>query len=95
MLYAIDLINKNTTLLPNVTLGVDVKDTCGSVDYAIMESLSFDFIRSAYVASELLDCAEDSSSEKHSVLKPKASDRPMSGKKDSKRHDGDMSGLFY
>lgn len=64
MLYAVELINNDTALLPNVTLGVDIKDTCGSVDYAIMESLSFDFIRSAYVASESVDCGEASTGDK-------------------------------
>ena len=58
MLYAVDLINNDSTLLPKVKLGVDIKDTCGSVDYAIMESLSFDFIRKAFTASEPTDCAE-------------------------------------
>ena len=95
MLYAVDLINGNSTLLPNVTLGVDIKDTCGSVDYAIMESLSFDFIRSAYIASELLHCAVDSSSENHSIHKPKVDDRPSSRKEYLKGHDDDVSGLFY
>ena len=56
MLYAVDLINNRSTLLPNVTLGVDIKDTCGSVDYAIMECLRFDFIRSAFSASESSQC---------------------------------------
>ena len=64
MLYAVELINNDTALLPNVTLGVDIKDTCGSVDYAIMESLSFDFIKSAYVASESVDCGETSAGDK-------------------------------
>ena len=58
MLYAVKLINGDPTLLPSVTLGVDIKDTCGSVDYAIMESLSFDFIRSAFSATEFAECAE-------------------------------------
>ena len=58
MLYAVNLINNDSTLLPKVTLGVDIKDTCGSVDYAIMESLSFDFIRNAFTASEPTECAE-------------------------------------
>lgn len=60
MLYAVKLINSDPTLLPRVTLGVDIKDTCGSVDYAIMESLSFDFIRSAFTASEVTtECAAE------------------------------------
>ena len=56
MLYAVNLINSDQTLLPRVKLGVDIKDTCGSVDYAIMESLSFEFIKSAFTASEPTEC---------------------------------------
>lgn len=95
MLYVIDFINKNFMLLLNVILGVDVKDICGSVDYVIMESLSFDFIRSVYVVLEFFDCVEDLFSEKYLVFKFKVSDRFMLGKKDLKRYDGDMLGLFY
>lgn len=58
MLYAVDLINNDSTLLPKVKLRVDIKDTCGIVEYTIMESLSFDFIRNAFTASEPTDCEE-------------------------------------
>jgi len=58
MLYAVELINNNSNLLPNLRLGVDIKDTCGSIDYAIMESLSFDFIRNAFAENEFAGCAE-------------------------------------
>ncbi|KAL9980226.1 hypothetical protein ACROYT_G008781 [Oculina patagonica] len=52
ILYAVDQINKNKTLLPGVTLGVDIKDTCNSVDHTIRESLQFGFIREAYMYTE-------------------------------------------
>lgn len=52
ILYAVDQINKNKTLLPGVTLGVDIKDTCNSVDHTIRESLQFGFIREAYMYAE-------------------------------------------
>lgn len=52
ILYAVDQINKNKTLLPGVTLGVDIKDTCNSVDHTIRESLQFGFIREAYMHTE-------------------------------------------
>lgn len=58
MLYAVELINNDSNLLPNLRLGVDIKDTCGSIDYAIMESLSFDFIRNAFAENEFAGCAE-------------------------------------
>lgn len=55
ILYAVDQINKNKTLLPGVTLGVDIKDTCNSVDHTIRESLQFGFIREAYMHAEDLE----------------------------------------
>ena len=50
ILYAVDKINMNNTLLPGIKLGVDIRDTCNTVDHAIRECLKFGFIRSAYSA---------------------------------------------
>lgn len=58
MLYVVEFINNDIVLFFNVIFGVDIKDICGSVDYVIMESLSFDFIRSVYVVFELVDCGK-------------------------------------
>jgi hypothetical protein len=41
MLYAIDEINKNTTLLPNITLGVHILDTCSNEAFALEQTLEF------------------------------------------------------
>lgn len=41
MLYAIHEINKNQTLLPNVTLGAEIRDTCSLKTKALDESLKF------------------------------------------------------
>ncbi|MGH0150374.1 UNVERIFIED_CONTAM: hypothetical protein FKN15_020496 [Acipenser sinensis] len=41
MLYAIDQINKDPDLLPNVTLGARVLDTCSRDTYALEQSLTF------------------------------------------------------
>lgn len=41
MLYAIDLINNDPTILPNVTLGVVIIDSCSSDTYALEQSMEF------------------------------------------------------
>uniref|UniRef100_A0A8C5BQV5 Glutamate metabotropic receptor 8 n=1 Tax=Gadus morhua TaxID=8049 RepID=A0A8C5BQV5_GADMO len=41
MMFAIDLINKDPDLLPNVTLGARVLDTCSRDTYALEQSLTF------------------------------------------------------
>ena len=39
MLYAIDRINNVPTLLPNITLGFDIRDTCNSENIGLDESI--------------------------------------------------------
>ena len=41
MMYAIDLINRNTSILVNYTVGVNVRDTCGVDTHALEESVHF------------------------------------------------------
>ena len=41
MLYAIQQVNKNHTLLPNITLGAQARDTCNVDSIALEESLHF------------------------------------------------------
>lgn len=95
MLYAVELINNDTALLPNVTLGVDIKDTCGSVDYAIMETLNFDFIRSAYVASESVDCMETSAGDKKILHQTQIKNGPdLRSQSSTPRGDSNVLGMF-
>ncbi|XP_063053087.1 glutamate receptor, metabotropic 8b [Engraulis encrasicolus] len=41
MMFAIDLVNKDPELLPNVTLGALILDTCSRDTYALEQSLAF------------------------------------------------------
>ncbi|XP_043936631.1 metabotropic glutamate receptor 6-like [Protopterus annectens] len=41
MLYALDQINSDTDLLPNITLGARILDTCSRDTYALEQSLTF------------------------------------------------------
>lgn len=41
MLYAVDLINADPTLLPNSTLGVLITDSCSSDTYALEQGMEF------------------------------------------------------
>ncbi|XP_072017195.1 metabotropic glutamate receptor 3-like [Amphiura filiformis] len=41
MVYAIDRINADSTLLPNVTIGFEIRDTCSSTAITLGESLNF------------------------------------------------------
>lgn len=41
MLYALDEINNNPDLLPNITLGALIIDSCSSDTYALEQSMEF------------------------------------------------------
>ena len=45
MLMAVQQINNNDNLLPGIKIGVEIMDTCGSVDYAVRQSLNFSFVK--------------------------------------------------
>lgn len=61
MLYAIDKINHDETLLPNITLGAILLDSCSSNTYALNQSL--EFIRASIntVESSAFECKDKSS----------------------------------
>lgn len=41
MLYALDLINEDPNILPNITIGAVILDTCSSDTYALDQSMEF------------------------------------------------------
>lgn len=41
MLYALDLINDDPNILPNITIGAVILDTCSSDTYALDQSMEF------------------------------------------------------
>ncbi|XP_044742127.1 metabotropic glutamate receptor [Chrysoperla carnea] len=41
MMFAVDKINKDKNILPNITLGVNILDTCSRDTYALNQSLEF------------------------------------------------------
>ena len=41
MLFAIDLINSDQNLLPDIRLGADIRDTCSSETHALKQTLHF------------------------------------------------------
>jgi len=41
MLYALDRINEDPSILPGIRLGAHILDSCGSASYALNQSLEF------------------------------------------------------
>ena len=41
MVLATRMVNKDLTLLPNITLTFDIRDTCMSVNYAIQQCTDY------------------------------------------------------
>eukprot|EP00794_Sanderia_malayensis_P020173 gene20173-22148_t len=48
MIYAVSEINKNPSLLPGISLALDIRDICTSIDVAIRNFLTLDFVGNAY-----------------------------------------------
>lgn len=59
MLYAINEVNNNGSILPNITLGVKAHDTCGQDTIALEESL--EFVTEALISRNPNKCMESSS----------------------------------
>ncbi|XP_053312534.1 metabotropic glutamate receptor 5 isoform X2 [Spea bombifrons] len=64
MLHALDRINADPTLLPNITLGCEIRDSCWHSAVALEQSI--EFIRDSLISSEeeegLVRCVDGSSS---------------------------------
>lgn len=58
MLYAVDLINKDPVLLPNITLGVHILDTCSRDTYALNQSLEFIRVSLDALDTSGLECSD-------------------------------------
>ncbi|XP_044297960.1 metabotropic glutamate receptor 5 isoform X3 [Varanus komodoensis] len=67
MLHTLDRINQNQTLLPNITLGCEIRDSCWHSAVALEQSI--EFIRDSLISAEeeegLMKCVDGSSSSFH------------------------------
>ena len=68
MVYAINRINNNPDLLPNITLGFEIRDTCSSVAVTLWESLNFVTSRSLDISEQSCCAADSCSSNKTGIL---------------------------
>ena len=73
MLYTIDQINKNDTILPGIDLGAEIFDTCARGTYALEQSL--EYIRASFSS---LDASEFFCDD-HSKAKPKFKPTSVAG----------------
>uniref|UniRef100_A0A8C6VMH3 Metabotropic glutamate receptor 5 n=1 Tax=Naja naja TaxID=35670 RepID=A0A8C6VMH3_NAJNA len=68
MLHTLDRINQNQTLLPNITLGCEIRDSCWHSAVALEQSI--EFIRDSLISAEeeegLMKCVDGSTSMYHS-----------------------------
>lgn len=60
MLYAVDKVNSDDNILPNITIGVQILDTCSRDTYALNQSLQF--VRSALntLDTSIFECRDAS-----------------------------------
>uniref|UniRef100_A0A670XWQ8 Metabotropic glutamate receptor 1 n=1 Tax=Pseudonaja textilis TaxID=8673 RepID=A0A670XWQ8_PSETE len=67
MLHTLDRINQNQTLLPNITLGCEIRDSCWHSAVALEQSI--EFIRDSLISAEeeegLMKCVDGSTSMYH------------------------------
>lgn len=65
MMFAVDEINRNANILPNISLGVHILDTCSRDTYALNQSLQFVRASLNNIDTSALECLD------HSTPRPK------------------------
>ncbi|XP_020287309.1 metabotropic glutamate receptor [Pseudomyrmex gracilis] len=60
MLFAVDQINRDNKILPDITLGVHILDTCGRDTYALNQSLHFVRASLSNIDISVLECRDKS-----------------------------------
>ncbi|XP_034670526.1 metabotropic glutamate receptor [Drosophila subobscura] len=75
MLYAIDRVNNDTNILPGITLGVHILDTCSRDTYALNQSLQFVRASLNNLDTSVFECSDTSSPH----LRKNASSGPVFG----------------
>ncbi|KAH8391456.1 hypothetical protein KR215_004293, partial [Drosophila sulfurigaster] len=75
MLYAIDRVNNDSNLLPGITIGVHILDTCSRDTYALNQSLQFVRASLNNLDTSIFECSDASSP----LLKKNASSGPVFG----------------
>ncbi|KAH8272471.1 hypothetical protein KR044_007720, partial [Drosophila immigrans] len=75
MLYAIDRVNNDTNLLPGISIGVHILDTCSRDTYALNQSLQFVRASLNNLDTSIFECSDASSP----LLKKNASSGPVFG----------------
>ncbi|XP_022217275.2 metabotropic glutamate receptor [Drosophila obscura] len=75
MLYAIDRVNNDTNILPGITLGVHILDTCSRDTYALNQSLQFVRASLNNLDTSVFECSDTSSPQ----LRKNASSGPVFG----------------
>ena len=88
MVYALEQINKDLKILPGITIGADIKDSCSSVDFAIRKCLNFSFVKRNI---ESLMCVQRGSVEHD----PKTVAIVSGGSSDVAMAVTNFAGLFY
>ena len=57
MEFAVSEINNNSSILPNISLGTNMKDTCSDLDYAVNNTLDYEFVKARFVVNGSHQCA--------------------------------------